>query len=127
LCRSITWNSETFAQNENANAIRWGTLYNFRFDANQAPQSVNATVGYFKTGASMSVQIQAPGVGTTPTPTPTATATATPTSTPTATATPTATPGPITLIARGYKVQGQQKVDLSWNGATSNNIDIYRN
>jgi hypothetical protein len=24
-------------------------------------------------------------------------------------------------------VQGQQKVDLSWNGATSNNIDVYRN
>src|SRR5262252_10287162 len=134
---SITWNSETFAQNQNANAIRWGTLYNFRFDANQAPQTVNATVGYFKTGAPMSVQIQAPGVGTTPTPTPTATATATatPTSTPTATATataiatatPTATPGPITLIARGYKVQGQQRVDLSWNGATSNNVDVYRN
>jgi hypothetical protein len=24
-------------------------------------------------------------------------------------------------------VQGQQTVDLSWHGATSNNIDIYRN
>jgi hypothetical protein len=71
----------------------------------------------------------------TPTPTPTATPTASPTPTPTPTATPTATqtptptptPGQITLIARGYKVQGQQAVDLSWNGATSNNIDIYRN
>ena len=73
---SITWNSETFAQNQNANAIRYATLYNFRFDADQPPQSVNATVGYFKTGAPMSVQIQAPGVRTTPTPTPTATATA---------------------------------------------------
>ena len=39
---SITWNSETFAQNQNANAIRWGTLYNFRFDADQPPQNVNA-------------------------------------------------------------------------------------
>jgi hypothetical protein len=37
------------------------------------------------------------------------------------------TPGQITLIARGYKVQGRQMVDLSWNGATSNSIDIYRN
>ena len=36
---SITWNSETFAQNQNANAIRWGTMYNFRFDADQPPQS----------------------------------------------------------------------------------------
>ena len=33
----LTWSSETFAQNPNANAIRWGTLYNFRFDANVAP------------------------------------------------------------------------------------------
>src|SRR6266487_489823 len=61
----------------------------------------------------------------TPTPTPTPTPTATPTATPTPTPTP--TPGQITLSARGYKVQGQQAVDLSWNGATSNNIDIYRN
>jgi hypothetical protein len=37
------------------------------------------------------------------------------------------TPGQITLSARGYKVQGQQRVDLSWNGASSNTIDIYRN
>src|SRR6266542_2884990 len=65
----------------------------------------------------------------TPTPTPTATPTATPTPTPTATPTPTPTPTPgqITLSARGYKVQGRQTVDLSWNGATSNNIDVYRN
>ena len=78
---SITWNSETFAQNQNANAIRWGTLYNFRFDADQPPQSANATVGYFKTGSPMTVAIQAPAGGGTPTPTPTATATATPTAT----------------------------------------------
>ena len=48
---SITWSSETFAQNQNANAIRWGTLYNFRFDADQPPQNANAMVGYFKTGS----------------------------------------------------------------------------
>ena len=34
---SITWNCETFAQNQAANAIRFGTLYNFRFDADQPP------------------------------------------------------------------------------------------
>jgi hypothetical protein len=90
---SITWNTEMFAQNQNANAIRWGTLYNFRFDADQPPQSVNAAVDFFKTGSPMLVAIQAPaGVGT-PTPTPTAspTATATATATPTTTATPTPT------------------------------------
>jgi hypothetical protein len=92
---SITWNTETFAQNQNSNAIRWGTLYNFRFDADQPPQSANATVGYFKTGSPMTVAVRAPAGGT-PTPTPTATATAspTPTSTPTATSTPTPTPTP---------------------------------
>ena len=72
-----------------------------------------------------------------PTPTPTATPAATPTATippsptPTATATSTPTPTPtptpvsgITLSARGYKVQGRNTVDLSWQGAT--NVDIYR-
>src|SRR5207249_3659555 len=87
---SITWNTETFLQNQNANAIRWGTLYNFRFDADQPPQSANATVGYFKTGSPMMVAIEAPAGGATPTPTPTPTATATAT----ATATPTPRPSP---------------------------------
>jgi hypothetical protein len=57
---SMTWNTETLAQNPNANAIRWGTMYNFRFDSNRPPQTVNATVGFFKTGAPITVQIQAP-------------------------------------------------------------------
>jgi hypothetical protein len=70
----------------------------------------------------------------TPTPAPTATPTVTPTPTPTATPTPTVTPTPtptptpgITLSARGYKVQGRNTVDLSWSGATSSNVDVYRN
>ena len=105
---SITWSTETFGTNQNANAIRWATLYNFRFDADQPPQTANATVGYFKTGSPMTVEIQAPGEGGggTPTPTPSATATATvtpppsptpsstPTATPTATIRPTPTPRP---------------------------------
>jgi hypothetical protein len=86
---SITWNTQTFTENQNANAIRWGTLYNFRFDADHPPQNANGTVGFFKTGSPMTVAIQGPGGGGTPTPTPTATATAT--STPTATFTPTPT------------------------------------
>ena len=86
---SITWNSETFAQNQNANAIRYATLYNFRFDADQPPQAASATVGFFKTGSPMMVAIQAPaGGGGTPTPTPTPTATATPTATPRPTPSP---------------------------------------
>ena len=89
---SITWNTETFGQNQNANAIRFGTLYNFRFDADQPPQTTDATVGFFKTGPPMMVAIQAPGGGGTPTPTPTATAT--PTGTPRPTPSPRSRPTP---------------------------------
>jgi hypothetical protein len=93
---SITWACETLAQNQNANAIRFATLYNFRFDADQPPQSALAMVGYFKTGSPMTVAIQAPMGGGTPTPTPTAspTPTPTPTASPTPTVTPTPTPTP---------------------------------
>ncbi|MGB8340711.1 MAG: hypothetical protein WCE51_03905 [Chthoniobacterales bacterium] len=57
---SLTWSCETLAQNPNANAIRWGTLYNFRFDSNRPPQDGTATIGFFKTGAPITVPIQAP-------------------------------------------------------------------
>src|SRR5437773_7865351 len=50
---SITWSTETFVQNQNANAIRFSTMYNFRFDSDQPPQAVSATVGFFKTGSPM--------------------------------------------------------------------------
>lgn len=33
----------------------------------------------------------------------------------------------ISLTASGYKVKGQQKADLRWSGATSTNMDIFRN
>jgi hypothetical protein len=56
----MTWSSETLAQNPNANAIRWGTMYNFRFDSNRPPATMNATVGFFKTGAPITVQVQGP-------------------------------------------------------------------
>jgi hypothetical protein len=50
----------------------------------------------------------------------------TPTPTVTPTATPTPTPGAITLSAHGRRVQGRHTVDLSWNGATSANVDMFR-
>ena len=57
---AITWSSQTFAENQNANVLRWGTLYNFRFDSNSPPQAATATVGFFKTGTPITVSIQAP-------------------------------------------------------------------
>jgi hypothetical protein len=69
---ALSWNSETFAQNQNANAIRFGTMYNFRFDSNRPPLAANATIGFFKTGTPITVAIQgpAPEGAATPTPTP---------------------------------------------------------
>jgi hypothetical protein len=56
----FVWSTETFAQNQNANAIRWGTLYNFRFDANYPPRARRVTIGFFKTGAPITVMIDVP-------------------------------------------------------------------
>jgi hypothetical protein len=100
---SITWSTETLAQNQNANAIRFGTLYNFRFDADQPPNPTNATVGYFKTGSPTVVGVQAAGDVPLPSPTPTPTASPSPTST----ATPTPTPIPcagLTIIQIGGSI-----------------------
>ncbi len=45
----LKWTSpQTYAQNTNSNALRWGTMYNFRFDANIAPVSGANEVGIFK-------------------------------------------------------------------------------
>ncbi|PYS99821.1 MAG: hypothetical protein DMF63_10005 [Acidobacteria bacterium] len=57
---AVSWSSEPKSLNDNANAIRWGTLYNFRFDSNRPPTTVNATVGFFKTGSPIDVQVQGP-------------------------------------------------------------------
>ncbi|MFZ3374655.1 MAG: hypothetical protein WA183_03795, partial [Chthoniobacterales bacterium] len=63
-CQALSWNSETFVQNCNANAIRFGTLYNFRFDSNSPPTATNATIGFFKTGTPITVAIQGPAPST---------------------------------------------------------------
>lgn len=56
----MTWSTDTALADLNANAIRWGTLYNFRFDADKPPATMYATVGFYKTGAPINVLIQGP-------------------------------------------------------------------
>ena len=106
----MSWNTETFAANPNANAIRFGTTYNFRFDSNRPPTAVNATVGFLKTGTPITVGIQGPTAdggatpsptpflsptpGITPSPTPPTSPTPIPTATPGATPTPSVTATP---------------------------------
>lgn len=48
---SLSWATETFAANESANAIRWGTLYNFRFACGRPPQNGQVSLGLFKPGS----------------------------------------------------------------------------
>jgi Kelch motif len=51
----------------------------------------------------------------------------TPTPTPTPTVTPTPTPGQIVLTAQSRRSNSGLKVRLNWTGATSAQVDIYRN
>ena len=43
------------------------------------------------------------------------------------TSAPPPSPNGAVLAARGYKVKGQQKVDLTWSGLSGPTVDVYRN
>src|SRR5690606_35390568 len=63
---SVTWSSpQSFEQNENSNALRWGTMYNFWFDADRPPAEAEATLGLFRPGTpgSLAVAVSAPAAG----------------------------------------------------------------
>jgi hypothetical protein len=59
---ALTWACTPHAVNPNANALRWGTLYNFRFDADSPPVSGIATLALFRPGtpAAMTVEVLRP-------------------------------------------------------------------
>ena len=59
---SITWATVPFNTNANANALRWESTYNFRFDANAPPVSGTLDLVQFKVVNNVSVPgIQVPG------------------------------------------------------------------
>ncbi len=64
---AITWTGGDYAVSANGNALRFGTTYNFWFDANQGPASTNATIGLFRPGTSPTVMFALQGPGGTPT------------------------------------------------------------
>jgi hypothetical protein len=68
---AVTWSTEPFEENANANALRWSTLYNFRFDADQppAPSPAQAALTLFLPGSpgAVGVAVIAPAApGTVP-------------------------------------------------------------
>ncbi len=66
---SLTWSTQTYGQNINANALRWGSLFNYRFTANVAPAEGSLDMAIFKPGdpetmAVDAVLVPGPVVGT---------------------------------------------------------------
>ena len=60
---SVSWSSpQTFAQNANSNALRWGTMYNYWFEADSAPVMRSATMNLFRPGtpSSLSINVRVP-------------------------------------------------------------------
>jgi hypothetical protein len=59
---AVTWSTSTIAANPNANALRWGTTYNFRFDSNLPPGPRDAALTLFRLGtpASITIGLSAP-------------------------------------------------------------------
>jgi hypothetical protein len=51
----LQWETDTHAQNPDANALTFGEMFNFRFDADAAPVGVEATLGLFMPGAGETV------------------------------------------------------------------------
>lgn len=59
---SVTWSSPaTFDVNPDSNALRWGTMYSYRFDASGPPVSVAASIGLFRPGSPDEVLFPAMG------------------------------------------------------------------
>lgn len=58
----VTWESETYTQNANGNALRWGTTYSFWFTADVGPEMKSASIGMFKPGnpGPVSVALEGP-------------------------------------------------------------------
>ena len=59
---SAGWQTQTHTENSSANALRWGTMYNYRFDADSGPVTVKATLGLYRGSppAALTVTTQGP-------------------------------------------------------------------
>ncbi|MBK8914024.1 MAG: immunoglobulin domain-containing protein [Phycisphaerales bacterium] len=55
----VKWETQKMSENTNANALRWGSLYNFRFDADAAPTAGDVSLSLFKISGTLAI----PAVG----------------------------------------------------------------
>ncbi len=57
----ISWSTTPFASNPNANAIRWGTTYNYSFVTDAAPEMGDVTLGMWRDpGVTVSAEVVVP-------------------------------------------------------------------
>ena len=58
----VAWATQTFDENPLANALRWGTMYNFWFESDVAPGAAAATITLFHPGgpATLAVTVRGP-------------------------------------------------------------------
>lgn len=61
-----SWSTEAFSDNPSANALRWGTLYNYGFESNAPPVEGAISLGSFKVAGSTSVVTLVPGAAFAP-------------------------------------------------------------
>jgi hypothetical protein len=52
----LVWKTRSYLQDPNANALRWNTLYNFRFDAPMPPRTNQVELGLFLPGVPNEIQ-----------------------------------------------------------------------
>lgn len=57
---SVEWASDPYSVSVNANALRWGTMYSFRFDADQPPEAAVMTLALFTPGCPASQPVLFP-------------------------------------------------------------------
>ena len=58
---TMTWTGPNFATTPNGNSLRWGTMYNFWFTADQPPVNVQANMGLFRPHTVQSINFTAQG------------------------------------------------------------------
>jgi len=58
---AVTWSTVPYSEDVNANALRWATLYNFRFECSATPGPANLTLGLFKPGTPTDVAVTSIG------------------------------------------------------------------
>ncbi len=63
---TLGWATQDHDENPDANALRWGTIYNFRFDADAPPTTTTVTLGLFRPGTPSQVTAEILGPATGP-------------------------------------------------------------